>query len=113
MNEENPAGIPRSHAPGAGLRIAGLIVLIIGLGIACARLWSNHPASDAGTDLSDDTKKAVRDQERNFGKMGVLSSDLSNRLEDPVTQAAIIAGVAIVGSAACFYIGHLKDRVGD
>src|SRR5579872_4285602 len=94
---------------GARLRTVGLVTLLAGVVLAGARFWMGSSAADSRVDLStpETSKKVARDVERDFGKMGLFSSNLMDDLRDPGTQAALIAGVSILVAAGCFYVAHL------
>jgi hypothetical protein len=110
----NPTTPNRASPPRAGarLRTIGVLVLLLGLGGAGLRYGTGVPARDLPDDVptARTSKKAARDVEINFGKMGLWASNLSDDFQDPPTQAFVIAVASILVAAGCFYIAHLQDR---
>ena len=95
----------------SNFRIAGVVVLIIGLAIAgLVYGLSTRPDSPDELSTPDNNKRAARDVATNFGQWGAFSYNLSQALHDPATQAAIIAIGSILVGGACFYIAHLNSR---
>jgi hypothetical protein len=93
-------------------RIAGIVVLVLGIIGAGLVYWLGTRAAD----LSDDPAMAGYDQpeERQmgilYGKQGELIEDWSNDLKQPGTQAVIIVAAAALAAAGCFYFAHLWDE---
>ncbi len=92
------------------LRLIGLIVLGLGIGGAGIVYWAGSP------DRSDDPARLGfnRPKERQmgllYGKMGTLIQNWSDDLEQPGTQAAFIAGFAVLVAGGCYYFARLLDH---
>jgi hypothetical protein len=94
------------------LRAVGVIVLLLGLGAAGAvyeiRTHARAPTEDellAGNARAEAHQMGVL-----YGKMGLLTQELSDDLKQPGTQAGIIAAVSILVAAGCFYVARLSDE---
>jgi hypothetical protein len=110
---ENQTPMRRSPPPkpGAPLRVAGLIILLVGL--VCAGLVYGLSKPDVSPDemaTPDNSKIAARDVARNYGQMGAFSYSVGEYLQDPATRAGIIALASILVASGCFYIAHLQTR---
>jgi len=113
MTANNPTP-SQGSAPKAGarLRAIGVLVLLVGLGVACLVYWRGTRPEDLSVDVNnpDNSKIVQRNIEMNVGKAGLFMSDLMDDLKDPANQAAGIAVVAILVAAGCFYIARLQAR---
>jgi hypothetical protein len=91
------------------LRAIGTLVLLLGFVGAGLVYWTGAPPEDLSDDMltPDNSKKAARDIEVNFGKMGLLMVNLSDDLRQPGTQAALIVVVSILLASGCFYLAGL------
>jgi len=93
------------------LRLAGVIVLFLGIGGAGTVYWRGTRAAD----LSDDPAMLGynRAEERQmgilYGKQGELIEDFSNDLKQPGTQAGIILAATVAIAGGCFYFARLLD----
>ena len=80
------------------LRIAGVVVLLLGLGCAGVVYWTGAAPEDLSADPA--TARAYKTEERNieinFGKMGVMMNNWMEDLKDPATQAVIIAAASML-----------------
>jgi hypothetical protein len=101
-----------SRRAGTALRIAGAVILLFGLGGAGLDYWMSAPLADISDDVltSSNSKKVQRAIEVNVGKMGVVMGGLSEDLQDPATQAIVIALASILVSGGCFYVARLQAR---
>jgi hypothetical protein len=100
---------------GGRLRMIGIVVLLVGLGIAGVVYWTGSPSADLSDDVAtaQTSKRAARDIEMNFGKMGLMMSDWMEDLQHPGTQAGIIAVVSMLAASGCFYFAHLLEHAGE
>ena len=111
MSISNP--IPKSPAPterrARRYRLAGIIVLLVGCAAAGGVYW----AGTRGPDVSEDAAMTgfnqgeERQMEILYGQQGELIEKLTENLKQPGTQAGLIAGVAGLVAAGCFYSGRL------
>jgi hypothetical protein len=94
------------------LRLAGVIVLLLGICGAGVVYWRGTRTPD----LSDDPSMIGynRAEERQmgvlYGKQGELIEDFSNDLKQPGTQAEIVIAAAVVIASGCFYFARLLDH---
>jgi len=93
------------------LRLAGVIVLVLGLGGAGVVYWLGTRTADVSGDLSmvGYNKSEERQMGILYGKQGELIEDWTNDLKQPGTQAGIIATTSILVAAGCFYFARLSD----
>ena len=90
-------------------RLAGVVVLLLGLVSAGVIYWLGSRAPD----FSDDPSMVGfnRSEERQmgilYGKQGQLIEDLKNSLKQPGTQAMLTIAAAAVVAAGCFYFASL------
>ena len=110
MNDQtarpNPAGKQSKR-----LRMIGIVVLLLGLAAAGAVYWiGTHSAEPSEDELLPGNARAESHQmQLLYGKMGLLTRELSDDLKQPGTQAFLIAAVSILGAAGCFYFARLTD----
>jgi hypothetical protein len=94
------------------LRAIGVVVLLLGLGAAGAvyeiRTHSGEPTEDEL--LSGNARAETHQMGVLYGKMGLLTQELSDDLKQPGTQACLIAAVSILVAAGCFYVARLSDE---
>jgi hypothetical protein len=109
MTETRPISAPRA---GRTFRVIGAVILFLGLAGAGLDYGLKAPATDLSDDVltASNSKKVQRAIEVNVGKMGVMMDGLSENMQDPATQAGVIAGASILLAAGCFYIAHLQAR---
>jgi len=81
---------------------------IIGAGIVC---WLGTRDADLSSDPSmlGYNKSEERQMAILYGKQGELIEDWTNDLEQPGTQAIIIAVVSVLAAGSCFYFAKLSD----
>ncbi|MGA9779675.1 MAG: hypothetical protein ACLPRE_11645 [Limisphaerales bacterium] len=116
MSENHQAA--GSNPPGKQskrLRVIGGVVLVLGLLGAGALYWirthSGEPTEDellAGNERLESHQMGLL-----YGKMGLLTLELSDDLKQPGTQAFLIAAVSVLIAAGCFYFARLEDDDGD
>ena len=103
------ANPPRQQAK--RLRAIGVVVLALGLLGAGAVYWirthSGEPAEDEL--LAGNARMEAHQLGVLYGKMGLLTQELSDDLKQSGTQALIIAAVSILVAAGCFYFARLED----
>ena len=93
------------------LRIIGVAVLFVGLACAGAIYWIGTHSAEPSEDelLSGNARAESHQMELLYGKMGLLTMELSDELKRPGTQALLIAAVSILTAAGCFYFARLTD----
>lgn len=112
MADSNITPGPASAPNLAGkFRIAGIVILVIGLASAGLVYWRSAPP-DSPDELNTpyNNKRAARDVANNFGQWGAFSYTLNQDLQNPAIQAAIIAVASLLLSSGCFYIARLHAR---
>lgn len=105
MNDIPPAGFSKQ---GSRLKLAGIVVLALGLGGAGLVYWLGTRSADLSGDLSMVRYNQPQKQqmERLYGKQGRLIQDITNGLKQPGTQAFLIAAVSAIVAAGCFYFAR-------
>ena len=105
------AGANSSRKQQKRLRTIGVAVLLLGLIGAGAVYWIGTHSSEPSEDelLPGNARAETRQMEILYGKMGLLTQELSDNLKQPGTQAFIIATVSILIAAGCFYFARLSD----
>ena len=106
---------PGTNSPpkaGVRLRTIGVLVLLLGLAGAGLVYWTGAPEEDLSDDVSiaETSKKAARDIELNFGKMGLLMNDLSEVLKRPGVRAVMVLAGSTLAASGCFYLARLQAR---
>lgn len=111
VNNITPAPGPARRA-GARRRAAGILILLLGLGGAGLVYWTGAPPADLSDDVATPrtSKRAARAIEVNFGKAGLIMSDLMEDWQDPAIKAATIAATSILAASGCFYFAGLLAR---
>jgi hypothetical protein len=112
--ENNQATAPASTASrrAGKFRIAGVIVLLLGIAGAGLVYWLGMHSAD----LSDDPSMLGYDRAETqqmgtlYGKQGELIEDWSNDLKQPGTQAIIIAAISVIIASGCFYFARLSEN---
>jgi hypothetical protein len=93
-------------------RIAGVVILLLGVASAGVVFWLGSRAPD----LSDDPSMIGfnRAEERQmamlYGKQGQMIEDLKNWLKQPNTQAVLIVVAAGIVAAGCFYVARVLEE---
>jgi hypothetical protein len=90
----------------ARLRLAGIIVLSLGLISAGILYWARTRDSNLDQYREAQARAESRQMQILYGASGGLTEDLTNALERPASQAMIIAAVSALISGACFYLGR-------
>jgi hypothetical protein len=95
---------------GGRLNIIGILVLLLGFGGAGLVYWTGAPPEDLSDDLATTRayKTETRNIEMNFGKMGLLMTDLMEDLSHPGTQAGLIAAASILVASGCFFCARRR-----
>lgn len=112
---DHPAAASSPRQRQRRLRIIGAVILFLGLACAGTLYWvRTHSAEPSEDELLPGNAKAESHQmELLYGKMGLLTMELSDDLKQPGTQALLIAAVSILGAAGCFYFARLTDDDAD
>jgi hypothetical protein len=99
----------------ARLKIAGIVVLLLGLGLAALVYWKSAPAEELSDDVATprNSKVQARAIQVNVGSMGLLLNNLMEDFQDPAIQALAIAATSILAACGCFYFARLYARLGD
>ena len=94
------------------LNIVGIIVILLGIGIACAVYRSGHAGSEsqaaADGDWHDDTlsledsKSSTHDVEMYGGPLEMLMVKFNEALAQPGSQAALIVVASALVALGCF-----------
>jgi hypothetical protein len=113
MSENDKASEPVSSAKRRArkLRLAGSVILAIGIIAAGIVYWLGTRSPDSSDDLSMTgyDRAETRQMEILYGKQGELIEDWSNDLKQPGTQAMIIIVTAALIAGGCFYFARLSD----
>ena len=93
-------------------RLAGLMVLVLGIGGAGLLYWRGTRAQD----LSDNPsmlgydRAADRQTEMLYGRQGLLIDELTDYLKQPGTQAVILLVASGIIAAGCFRFAKILTR---
>lgn len=112
MSANNPIGAPHpSRKQPKRLRLIGVIVLLLGLVGAGVVYWRGTHSTEPSEDelLPGNARAESRQMEILYGKLGLLTWELSDDLKQPGTQAFLIATVSVLFAAGCFYFARLSD----
>ncbi len=106
----DPACLDRLRAQ--WFRIAGLIILLVGVVTSGIVYWrgTHAPAFPDDPAMIGFDRTARRQSGVLYGKFGEMSEDLSNQLQQPGTQAFLIAFVSVTIASGCFYFARLLRR---
>lgn len=93
--------------------MVGVIVLVLGMAGAGVVYWMGTRSPDMSDDLSmvGYNRAETRQMGQLYGKSGLLIDEWFNDLEQPGTQAILIAGLSALVAAGCFYFARLSDVV--
>jgi hypothetical protein len=100
---------PSSRSRGR-LRLAGLVVLVLGIAGASGVYWLRTRSPDFSDDLSmvGYNKAQTRQMEQLYGKSGLLIEEWFNDLKQPGAQATIIVVISALIAGGCFYFARLS-----
>jgi len=106
-----PAGADSPRRQAKRLRVIGSVVLVLGLLSAGAVYWIGTHAGEPTEDelLAGNARVESHQMGLLYGRMGLLTQELSDDLKQPGTQALIIATVSILIATGCFYFARLED----
>jgi hypothetical protein len=96
----------------AQFRVAGVIVLALGIGSACSLYWirTHNGAWAEDLALAAYSKPATQQMGVLYGKMGLMVSDLFDDFKRPRVQAFSIAAASALVSFVCFFLaGNWHD----
>jgi len=110
--EPTPVPILPARRRARRFRIAGVIILLLGLVGAGLAYWLGTQAPDLADDLSMTGyyKAEAHQMGRLYGKEGLLIEDLINDLKQPGTQAFLIVVTAAVIAAGCFRLAFVLEE---
>jgi hypothetical protein len=104
----------------ATLNTIGVIVLLLGIVIACAVYWSGQAGSGsqatADGDWTDntlslqDSKSSTHDVEMYGGNLEMVMVKFTNALKEPGSQAALIVAVSTLVALGCFVAARRRPR---
>jgi hypothetical protein len=99
----------------ARFRLAGVIVLLLGLSGAGGLYWIRTRAADPMDDpmMAGYAKPEMRQMEMLYGKMGQITLDLMDDLRRPGTQAILTAAISIALALVCFFLANRWVAHGD
>ena len=105
---EKTSGPTSSFSKGARLKLAGVIVLGLGLVGAGVVYWLGTRSPDVSDDLSmvGYHKAQTRQMEQLYGKSGLLLDEWFDDLKQPGTQAVLIVAVSALIAGGCFYFAR-------
>ena len=105
-------GFNPSSRRAARLRLAGIIVLLLGIGGAGVVYWLGTRSPDVMDDLSmvGYNRAQTRQMGMLYGKMGPVIEEWVDDLKQPGTQAEIIVVVSILAAVGCFYFARLMGH---
>jgi hypothetical protein len=111
VNDKTSGTASPSRRRARRLRIAGIIVLAMGIAGASVVCWLGTRDADVSGDLSmvGFNRSEERQMEILYGKSGELIEDWSNDLKQPGTQAVIIAAFSVIIASGCYYFARLSD----
>ena len=89
----------------ARLRLAGIIILCVGLISAGLLYWLRTENSNLDQYREAQARVESRQMQLLYGKSGGLTEDLTNALKRPGPQALLIVSVSGILAAGCFYLG--------
>jgi hypothetical protein len=94
------------------LRLIGLTVLFLGLGGAWLLYWIRTRTPDVMKDPSmvGFYKAQTRQMGELFGRMGLVTEQLSEELKQPGTQAKLVVAVSVLVALGCFYFSSLPSE---
>ena len=109
---EKISGPDSSSTVRARLRIAGVIVLVLGLAGAGLVYRMGTRSPDVSNDLSMQgyNRAATRQMGLLYGKQGLLIEQWTEDLKRPGTQAIIILIFSAAVAAGCFYFARLSEN---
>jgi hypothetical protein len=90
----------------AHLRLAGVIILVVGLISAGLLYWLRTNNSNLDQLRDSQARAESRQMQLLYGSSGSLTSDLTNALKRPANQAILIALVSALVAGGCFYLGQ-------
>jgi len=88
------------------LRLAGVIVLSLGLISAGVLYWARTRDSNLDQYRDAQARAESRQMQLLYGTSGSLTEDLTNALKRPANQAIIICVVSGLIATGCFYLGR-------
>jgi len=107
-----PEPLPAARRRARQIRIAAVIVLLLGIVSAAAVYWRGRNAVDLSNDLSmiGYDKSAARQMQMYYGQQGLVLQQLFDSIKNPGTQSLIIGLSAGLLAVACFYVARLVER---
>ena len=100
------------------LRIAGVLVLLLGISGAGLVYWLGTRSPDMMDDpsMAGFNNAQRRQMGQLYGEMGLMIDQFSDDLKQPGTQAGIIVVVSVLVASGCFHFARLtvhRDEISD
>jgi hypothetical protein len=103
LSTEELAALNREKAR---LRLAGIVILLIGLISAGLLYWLRTENSNVDQIRASQAHAESRQMQLLYGRSGGLTADLSHLLQQPGAQALLIIGISAMIACGCFYLGQ-------
>ena len=106
-----PSPVPR----GRRLRVAAIVMVLLGIATACLVYWHGTRPADSADDftLGTDSKVVDRQMQEAYGRQGQVIADLTDDLKQPGTQAFLIVLATGLLAAGCWYLADLSASEGE
>ena len=105
-SQEPTQDLAALHREKARLRMAGAIILAVGLVSGGLLYWLRTGNSNLEQLRESQARAESRQMQLLYGRSGGLTSDFSNLLKQPGAQAFLIIGISTMIAAGCFYLGQ-------
>ena len=90
----------------ARLRLAGIIILSVGLISAGLLYWLRTENTNLDQIRESQAHAESRQMQLLYGRSGGFAADLSNLFRQPGPQALLIIAISVVIAGGCFYLGQ-------
>ena len=104
--ESSSDGLAALNREKARLRLAGIVILSVGLISAGMLYWLRTENSNLDQIRASQAHAESRQMQLLYGRSGGLTADLSNLLKQPRAQALLIIGISALIAVGCFYLGQ-------
>jgi hypothetical protein len=112
MTDKTSSPVSPSRRRARGLRIIGVIVLLLGIAGEGVVYWQDVRSPDFMDDpeMLGYNRAEKRQMGLLFGRQGVMLDNFLDTLKSPHTQSAIIIVATVLVSGGCFYLAALMDK---